>query len=139
MSFPNAHTRFTEQRKAYARGNMEIVRLLAEEAKQELQQSGLVKTDLLGWIEKDWLQKGLDERTIVKRIDGYVPAVTEREEDMVTSYRGRTPISKGKKLVLSIIGFSDFLRRYEEYKLKKEQQEYVINKQLTSLIEGGEK
>lgn len=134
-----AYERFKKQNEACLKGDMATVKKIAYEAREELEKNDFIKTDLLGWIEKEWLGKGLSEGAIVLKNGSYFPVAIERVENIVDGYKGRNPIIKGKKSVLDFFGFSDFLRRYEEYGNKKEKQQFAINMEFRNLIEGGEK
>lgn len=132
-SYP-AHARFQKQKEAFLRGDMKTVKKLAEEARQKLESKGFVKTNLFGWIEREWLEKALKEDVVVKKEVGYVPAVIEREEEIVTGHRGRVPIIE-KKTKLDISIWREFCKEYEEYKNRKERQQYVIDEEMGVLVE----
>ena len=135
MNNSSAYQRYLLQKEAYRLRDFEMVRKLAQEAREELESKGYVKAEpLFGWIEKEWLLKGLNENVIVKKDDAYFPVVTEREEDIIDGYRGRTLIVKGRKTTLDASKFFDFIERYKGFKGKKEQQQFVVNEEMESLI-----
>ncbi len=134
-----AYQRYLKQKDAYRSRDFETVRKLAQEAREALENDGYVKAEpLFGWIEKEWLIKGLNEGAITKKGDEYFPVATEHEEDIIDGYRGRTPIIKGQKKTLNVSKFTNFIERYQEFRRKKEQQQYMANKQMESLIESKE-
>ena len=134
-----AYQRYLRQKEAYRSRDFETVRKLAQEAKEELESKGYVKAEpLFGWIEKEWLIKGISAGVIIKKDDGYFPVATEQEEDIIDGYRGRKPIIKGWKKTLNISQFTSFIERYQEFRRKKEQQQYMANEEMGSLIAGEE-
>lgn len=135
MNNSSAYQRYLQQKEAYRVRDFETVRKLAQEAREELESKGYVKAEpLFGWIEKEWLLKGLNENVIVKKDEGYFPVVTEHQEDVIDGYRGRTPIIKGSKTILDASKFIDFIERYKEFRRKKEQQQFIVNEEMESLI-----
>jgi len=130
-----AYERYQKQKEAYLKGDFATVKKLANEARQELEEKGFIKTNLFGWIEKEWLEKALQKGVIIKKGNDYIPVAIERKEDIIDGYRGRIPIVKGSKFTLDISGFSIFLEEYETYKAKKEKQQIIIDEEMRSLIE----
>ncbi len=130
-----AYQRYLRQKEAYRSRDFETVRKLAQEAREALESDGYVKAEpLFGWIEKEWLIIGLTEGAIVKKDDCYFPVATEQEQDIIDGYRGRTPIVKGKKKTLDASKFFSFIERYQEFRRKKEQQQYMANEEMQSLV-----
>ncbi len=135
MNSSLAYQRYLRQKEAYRSRDFETVKKLAQEAREELENKGYVKAEpLFGWIEKEWLIKGISEGVIVKKDDGFYPVATEHEEDIIDGYRGRTPIIKGQKKTLNTSQFTGFIERYEEFRRKKEQQQYTANEEMEGLI-----
>ena len=130
-----AYQRYLKQKDAYRSRDFETVRKLAQEAREELESKGYVKAEpLFGWIEEEWLIKGISDGVIVKKDDGYFLVATEYEENIIEGYRGRTPIIKGQKKSLNTSQFISFIERYEEFRRKKEQQQYMANEEIEGLI-----
>ena len=107
---------FTKAKRAFLNKDVTTVHNLAQEAKDYYIKNGFVSAEpLFKWIEKDWLKKGLSVGAIVCKNGLYFPIVQEIEVEVITSYRGRTPLTK-KGLKLDTAKFFLFMYEYEQYK-----------------------
>jgi hypothetical protein len=109
---------------------------LALKARKALEAKGMVQAyPVFGWIEKEWLEKALNEGVIRyhSKEYGYIIVANKRRDEKVVGYRGRTPITETKD-VIDTSAFQDFLRRYQEYREKKEKTQYAINKDIQEII-----
>ena len=118
--------------------NLQDIQKRALIGRTALEAQGMVRAwPLFSWIEKEWLEKALGERVLRYHSEeyGYIILVDTRQDEKVVGYKGRTPITEIKENVTDSSRFKDFHRRYEEYRQKKEKQQFAINEQMKSLLE----
>lgn len=95
---------------------MKTVKQLADEARNTLETQGYVQAlPTFPWIEKDWLNKALEEGVLVRLEDGYYPVASVYEEPNVVGYRGRSQVIEGLKSRTDISEFLNFLKRYSNF------------------------
>lgn len=121
---------------SFFRANLQDIQERALKARKALEAKGLVQAwPVFGWIEKEWLEKALNEGIIRyhSKEYGYIIVANKRRDEKVVGYRGRTPITETKD-VIDISGFQDFLRRYQEYRERQEKKQYATNKDIQEII-----
>ncbi len=138
MSYSPVYDRYENQKAAFFRKDMVTVQRLAGDARAELVKKGYVSAwPVFRWIEKEWFDKANAEGILNYHSEryGYQIVAYEREVEEVVERRGRTPIITKKMVKLDCSRFEDFCKSYQEYRQKKERQEFTIDRDIKRLIE----